>query len=354
MNRISVNLLLAAAVLGSGVAALLTSWIRVWAQKRLLDVPNERSSHVAPTPRGGGLAVVAVVIGGVLLFAPQLRAGTHVAGYVAGALLIAIVSFIDDVRPVSFRARLLVHSAAALIAIGAYTGWQGAAFPLLAWGPGVAGGLTFLWIVGLTNAYNFMDGIDGLAGVQAVISGLAWCIIGFIMSTPAPALIGLLAAAASAGFLLHNWPPARIFMGDVGSAFLGYTFAVLPLMIDTAGPSIMAAGMLIVGLFVFDTVFTFLRRLAARENVFLAHRSHLYQRLTTAGRSHRTVTLLYAVLASALAGAAVIGVLAPRHVIALWLLGGSSVSATLLLTVQYQEARQRRRAPIRGGTAAAE
>jgi UDP-N-acetylmuramyl pentapeptide phosphotransferase/UDP-N-acetylglucosamine-1-phosphate transferase len=126
-----------------------------------------------------------------------------------------------------------------------------------------------------------------------MISGVGWMILGTMTWQPATGLLGMLVAASSTGFLIHNWQPARIFMGDVGSAFLGFTFAFLTLKAGKEAPRLVLAGALLVWPFVFDTAFTFLRRLLKRESVFSAHRSHLYQRLVLSGLSHATVTLLY-------------------------------------------------------------
>jgi FlaA1/EpsC-like NDP-sugar epimerase len=169
----------------------------------------------------------------------------------------------------------------------------------LAWAGALA---TFVWIVGVTNAYNFMDGIDGIAAGQAVVAGLGWAVIGWVNGQPTVGTLGALIAATSLGFLGHNWPPARIFMGDVGSAFLGYTLAVLPLVASagSAGIGPTAAlmwAMLLAWPFLFDTSYTLVRRLLRGENIVTAHRSHLYQRLTAAGHTHLFVTILYVFLA---------------------------------------------------------
>jgi UDP-N-acetylmuramyl pentapeptide phosphotransferase/UDP-N-acetylglucosamine-1-phosphate transferase len=158
--------------------------------------------------------------------------------------------------------------------------------------------LTLFWIMGLTNANNFMDGIDGIAGGQAVVAGLGWMIIGLMSGQSFVGLIGVLLGASSLGFLFHNWPPARIFMGDVGSSFIGFTLAVLPIIAAQRNPRFMFAGILVVWPFIFDTSFTLVRRFINKENVFVAHRSHIYQRLVTSGYSHRFVTLIYIGLAS--------------------------------------------------------
>jgi Fuc2NAc and GlcNAc transferase len=288
------------------IVALTISWIlvaiiRKWSQKyQILDIPNDRSSHTKPTSRGGGLAIVVTTLVGCALYKWRVvpESNVSVMPYFCGGLLIASVSLLDDLYSLSNRLRFGAHTVAGIVAIAAYGGWQlvqgSSTNSAASW---VGGLITLLWIVGLTNAYNFMDGIDGIAGGQAVVAGVGWYFIGSFVQSPAVQILGLLIAASSLGFLGHNWPPARIFMGDVGSAFLGFSFAVMPLMTsrtqDLAMPSI-----LLLWPFLFDSIFTFLRRLIRGENVFKAHRSHLYQRLTQSGRSHRRVTCIYIALAT--------------------------------------------------------
>ncbi len=305
-------------VVGFGTAVL--SWLLVGQMIRLapsfglLDRPNARSSHTRLTPRGGGLgfvvalAVVATAIFSAGLAGPQAGA---IVGWAGGlALVIAAVSFSDDLRSLSSVTRLALHLGSAGAAV-----WALGAFPALAL-PGVApldlplwagAALALVWIVGLTNVYNFMDGIDGIAGVQGVVAGAAWALLGVEVGAPVVALAGVAVGGACAGFLAHNWSPARIFMGDVGSAFLGFCFAVLPLALlvqlgqahprgslrsDFLGAVPVFAG-LVVWPFVADGAFTFLRRLRHGENVLKAHRSHLYQRLTISGWTHARVAQLY-------------------------------------------------------------
>ncbi|NJP04118.1 MAG: glycosyltransferase family 4 protein [Chloroflexaceae bacterium] len=296
------------------ILALVVSWqltqaIRQYALNRaIIDVPNERSSHSQPTPRGGGLALVVVTIGGAWVFYLLLlrdSAWFPLLMYTIGAVLIAGVSWLDDLRSLSNRLRLATHVLGALIAVVGLGFWHTIRLPFFGPVPFDLIGLliTIIWIVGLTNAYNFMDGIDGIAGSQAVVAGLGWAVLGWRTDDALVGLLGLLLTASSLGFLGHNWPPARIFMGDVGSAFLGYSFAVLPLiaMSTTINMAVWdrlpLTAALLVWPFVFDTVLTFLRRLRAGENVFAPHRSHLYQRLIITGHSHRFVTLLYIGLA---------------------------------------------------------
>jgi len=326
--------LFAAAML---VAYIGVAYMRRWAAQRMLDIPNERSSHTQPTPRGGGLLIVLVTLAGLWLVTPFLVIGwltPALAAFSLGAALIAWVSWRDDLRSVSNRVRFGAHSIGALVVIGFIGYWHTLMLPFLptislAW-LGVP--LTFLWIVGLTNAYNFMDGIDGLAGGQALVAGIAWLGLGIITEIPVVSLLGTLIAGSSLGFLIHNWPPARIFMGDVGSAFLGFTLAVIAVIGGIKYPQLAYAGVLIIWPFVFDTSFTILRRLRHKENIFAAHRSHLYQRLVIAGYSHRSVTLLYLCLAAISAvsallwvggvtgGALLAAVIPPLLAATLWLL----------------------------------
>lgn len=287
--------------------ALLSSYIGVdllrrWAEQRMLDIPNERSSHVRPTPRGGGLLIVVCTIGGLWLSAFFLRLAAPVVlliSFSLGAILIAWVSWLDDLHSLSNRSRFGAHIAGALLVTGGIGFLSTVEVPFL---PPLEIGwfgilITFFWLTGFTNAYNFMDGIDGLAGAQAVVAGLAWLGIGLLQDIPLLTTIGLLIATSSLGFLGHNWPPARIFMGDVGSAFLGFTLATLPIIGAQTDSRLPVFGVLILWPFVFDTTFTLLRRLQRGENIFAAHRSHLYQRMVIAGYSHRHVTLVYMALA---------------------------------------------------------
>lgn len=278
------------------------AWIRRWAiRKQMLDIPNVRSSHTHPTPRGGGLAIVAVVLGGIWLYAigTSVFPWREMLAFTAGALLIAGVGWLDDMRPLSVVVRFSAHGLGALLAIIGFGYCHAISLPFLGNLPlGLLGfPLTLLWIVGLTNAYNFMDGIDGIAGGQALMAGLGWAILGWIAGLPIVAVMGLLLASGSLGFLGHNWPPARIFMGDVGSGFLGYAFAVLTILASQSNPVFVLAGLALVWPFVFDATLTFFRRLVRGEKVWVAHRSHIYQRLVISGLSHRQVSIIYIGLA---------------------------------------------------------
>ena len=298
-------------VLVAAIVAWASVWVlRRWGERHLLDVPNARSSHTRPTPRGGGVGIVAaVVLGwGALAFAiPDVR----VWPLATAALLIAAVSLLDDVRTIGSGLRFGVHTAAASLALWGYGVSALLALPgmTLALPALLAGALLLFWCVGLTNVYNFMDGIDGIAGGQAVVAGVAWALAGVWLDAPLVAVTGAAVAAGSIGFLMHNWPPARIFLGDVGSAFLGFVFAGLVVAASAAAPAPVAArvplaALLFVWPFAFDAAFTMARRARRGENLLEAHRSHLYQRQVIAGRSHAATSTLYTGLAtiSAVAG----------------------------------------------------
>jgi UDP-N-acetylmuramyl pentapeptide phosphotransferase/UDP-N-acetylglucosamine-1-phosphate transferase len=302
--------------LGIGIGTAVLAYFGVslmlkWTTRReLFDIPNHRSSHTAPTPKGGGLVMVIFCLAGCLIFGAVNHILIPLWWYLAGGAVIAVVSWIDDVRELPSAVRFSVHGIAAGLAIAGFGYWSSLSLPFLneiSLGRlGLA--VTIFWIVGLTNAFNFMDGIDGIAGLQAVVSGLAWALLGWWTDTPFILVVGVLIGFSSLGFLAQNWSPARIFMGDVGSAFLGFAFAVLPLMAssqDTERKRYFLTGVLIIWPFVFDSAFTLVRRALRGENVIRAHRSHLYQRMVMAGWSHRRVTSLYGAIAVVSAAVAV-------------------------------------------------
>ena len=284
-------------------ATTLASWLSIHLARVLalrygmLDVPNARSSHVYPVPLGGGLAMVLVgiaTVGIVALIHPDAM-HPHELIFIAGALVISGVSLVDDVGHVPSAIRLAGQGAAAGIVIVGYGYWHAIDLPLL--GAIALGGfgivLTGLWVVGLTNAFNFMDGLDGLAAGQAVAASFGWTILGWQETWPLLEAAGLLLAAISLGFLLHNWHPAKIFMGDVGSTFLGYSFAVLDIVAARYDVRLASAGVVLMWPVIFDTGFTVLNRLRRRENIFAGHREFLFHRLVATGWTHDEAATLY-------------------------------------------------------------
>lgn len=274
-------------------------WIRQLAvQRHIMDHPNERSSHSIPTPRGGGLAIVVLVTSTVLVLGIFDRFESRNMVYIVSGVTLAWLGWQDDVRSLSPRVRFAVQGLAVTLTMLGMGYFSSVTIPLfgelhLGW---IGIPVTFLWILGLTNAYNFMDGIDGIGGGVALSAGLGWMAlssVGWGFGDSLPFWIALALAASSLGFLGHNWPPARIFMGDVASTFLGYSFAVLPLMFAGSGGDPLMFGTTIMWAFIMDAGLTFLRRLIKRENVFAAHKTHLYQRLVISGVKPVWVSLLY-------------------------------------------------------------
>jgi UDP-N-acetylmuramyl pentapeptide phosphotransferase/UDP-N-acetylglucosamine-1-phosphate transferase len=223
--------------------------------------------------------------------------------YLAGALLIAGISWIDDLYSISFVWRFCVHFGAAILIVSSIGAFDEIYVPIAREtirNEGIGKFLTVIWIVWLTNAYNFMDGIDGLAGVQTICCGISWLIWGILSGADSTGFYGGVIASTGFGFLIQNWQPAKIFMGDVGSAFLGFSFAVIPLLFDSEinsnfqiGGMVSAGAIFLNWLFLFDTIYTFFRRLFYREKVWQAHRGHLYQKLVIGGYSHRSIAGLY-------------------------------------------------------------
>jgi UDP-N-acetylmuramyl pentapeptide phosphotransferase/UDP-N-acetylglucosamine-1-phosphate transferase len=273
------------------------------APRRALDIPNARSSHTRPTLRGGGVVIVAGFVAGLVTWVAMGGIlSPRALGWLAGALLVASVSFVDDLRSLPALPRLATHLASA--AILTLAGVQERDISVLAALP-----LAFLFVIALTNVYNFMDGVDGLATTQAIVAGAALGIAGLIVNNPLVAVGGSLLMASALGFWRYNLPPARLFMGDVGSTFLGFTFAGLPLLasIGVGGGRLpIEFSLVLLAPFLFDSLVTLARRVLRGERWYAAHRSHYYQRLVSGGLSHGQVTSLYAGLAIVAAGAALV------------------------------------------------
>ena len=289
-------------LMGAAVAAAtyaMVSVVRLFALRWcFVDVPNERSSHFRPIPSGGGLVLVLFnVLGWILLIGIHpIMSVRHAVAFLVGALLVATISFVDDLGHVPFPFRLGVHAVAAAVFVSFYTYLHVISLPLagtIVLGSGIGIALTVIWMIGLVNAYNFIDGLDGLAAGQAVAAGVGWTGLGLATDHLIIAGFGALLAASSLGFLAHNWHPARIFMGDVGSTFLGYCFAAMPLIAARYDGRLAFAGILLVWPAIFDSVFTVSRRLAHGRNVFTGHREFLFHRLVEAGWSHSAAALLY-------------------------------------------------------------
>ena len=302
----------------------------------LLDRPNARSSHRVPTPKGGGIGIIAAFLVGLGVFA-VVEHGMFAPGkwlaLLAGVAL-GIVAFIDDLRPLPAVLRLLAQAAAAGAAMAGGALFEELEVPGLGlvefgW---LAWPLTLLWIIAVTNAVNFMDGLDGLVGGVSLVAVL------FLWPGPSPFVttIAVLLGPALLGFLIFNTPRARLFLGDVGSQFIGFTLAVLATLVgrDTGGGMATWLLPLIMAPLLIDVAYTLVRRARAGERLTEAHRGHLYQILYRVGWPHPAVALFHWGFA-AVHGAA--GILAMQRPEWFWfLLGGLAALHLLYFRLVHQ------------------
>lgn len=279
----------------SGVLALALTWVlrRYALARSIIDIPNARSSHSVPTPRGGGVAIVVAFLAALLWLhgSGALAAEATWALFGAGALT-AVLGFLDDHGHIAARWRLLGHFSAAAWALL----WLGGLPPLTVFGVelhmGWLGhGLALFYLVWMLNLYNFMDGIDGIASVEAITTCLGACALYALAGADALIPAPLILAATVAGFLFWNFPPARIFMGDAGSGFLGIALGVLSLQAAWVSSELFHAWLILLGVFIVDATVTLLRRLLRGDKVYEAHRSHAYQYASRHFARHLPVTL---------------------------------------------------------------
>lgn len=277
------------------VSLILTGGLRRYALARsLMDVPNARSSHSVPTPRGGGVAIVL----GFLSVLPILAFLGGLSWTFTWALLgagagIALLGFLDDHGHIAARWRLLGHFLGAIWALF----WLGGLPPLelfgfvldLGWLGHVLAAIYLVWML---NLYNFMDGIDGIASVEAICACLGACLLYWLGGFENLILAPLVLAMAVAGFLYWNFPPARIFMGDAGSGFLGIILGMLSLQAAWSSPKLLWVWLILLGVFIVDATLTLLRRLLRGDKVYEAHRSHAYQFASRHYGRHLPVTLV--------------------------------------------------------------
>jgi len=283
-------------------AVLVDLMVILAARWRLVDLPNRRSAHALPTARGGGLAIVVTTALASLLVALRWppAAFAILVGVILPCLVIAVVGIIDDMQPLRASLRLVIQigvAAAITAALGPLSSIAIPGLPVIELG-WVGWPLTVLWIVGMTNAFNFMDGSDGMAALGAVVAGGAIAVIGWQLRIHLPLLLAAFAAAAAGGFLVFNWQPARVFMGDVGSAFLGTYLAAVPLTFPEPQRSLVFIPMVLaLWPYVFDPFVSVLRRVYHRKNPFEPHREFLFHRLIRSGIPHGRTAIVYALLA---------------------------------------------------------
>ena len=286
------------------IAVFAISWMLTWSvrhyalARNIMDHPNHRSSHAVPTPRGGGVAFVAVF----LLTIPFVthRGLISWAGSLAlmgAGLFIALLGFLDDHRPIAAHWRLAGHGLACLLTVY----WLGGmpSIDFFTWTLPAnlfLDGLAVLYLIWLLNLYNFMDGIDGMAGLEAVSVCLSIVCVYWFSGVPGLMALPLILAAAVAGFLFWNLPPARIFMGDVGSGCLGFILGVLSIQAAGVNRAYFWSWLILLGVFIVDATLTLLHRFVCGEKIYEAHRSHAYQHAARHFGRHSSVTIIVLML----------------------------------------------------------
>ncbi|MBK6899727.1 MAG: glycosyltransferase family 4 protein [bacterium] len=335
------TVVIAALVSAAAGLALTPRLVDLLRRADILDIPNARSSHTQPIPVGGGLGILVPWLFGMAVVAAV--GGFSEAGFPAalsaGAAVLAVLGFVDDRRNLTPLSRLVVESLVAAACIGAgglpvfeieLPGFTPLATGSFGWA------LSWLFVVGFTNMFNFMDGINGLAGFQALLGASALAVWASLAGDSTLAMAAALLAGSSVGFLRANFPRAKVFMGDVGSLPLGFLLAMGVLRVQAGAGPVSAAPFWLPLLFVWpflgDATYTLLNRAVHRRNPFRPHRSHIYQRLVVAGLSHKHVTLIYAsAMLACIAAAFVCREHPPLRPYVFW--GGLAVTTALMVAI---------------------
>lgn len=280
--QLSTVIFLVSLTVGLLLQPLLIRWLR---QRGVVDVPNERSSHITATPRGGGIAVVVALAAGLIV---GQQGGPDVAVVLLMSVALGAVGLVDDFRGLSAKLRLVI-----LLGVGATTGW------LLS--PSISALLAVsvmaVWTAAYVNAFNFMDGINGISGLSGLVAGIAYLFMGYSFGSPSLVAVGAALAGACLSFLPFNMPRARVFLGDVGSYALGFVIAACSWIAWASGVPLLLA-LAPTSVYLVDTGTTLVRRARQREALMEAHRSHTYQQLVTSGLSHSAVAICVAMVAA--------------------------------------------------------
>lgn len=340
--------MLGSLLIASIIPLVLSAWLTARfcdpaSKFHILDHPNERSLHSTPTPRSGGIAVVTGIVFTMAWNAWRYALPPEILWLLGSLSLVAVISFMDDRAQVGIVYRFGIHVVAAVLLMLAGLALESTPLPGPPWPWTVGTGLTVsvLFVVWMINLYNFMDGMDGFAGGMAVIGFSTFATLGWFSGHTAFMLASLITASASTGFLLFNFPPARIFMGDVGSSSLGLLAAALSLWGARDGVFPFWVALLVFSPFIVDATVTLVRRLLKGEKVWQAHRTHYYQRLVQMGWGHRKTVLWEYALMLATAGSALWVVDKPTSVqwviLSLWV----ALYVVLAIGLRYLEERHR-------------
>lgn len=261
-----------------------------------MDIPNDRSSHVSPTPRGGGLAFVTTsLIGFLLVSRNDDLNGADLIALCSAGVIVALAGHLDDRQKISgATVRLVLHAVSAIVLIATIGAPSDLALFNQTVDAGIIGSIVgIVYLMWLLNLFNFMDGIDGIAASEAIFVGLAGAFLNFhVLSDFNHSVSAVILAACTCGFLLYNWSPAKIFMGDIGSGYLGIVIGGLSLIAAKQDANLLWVWIILVAVFVSDATVTLIRRLLRQQKPHVAHRSHAYQQLAIRFNSHARVALI--------------------------------------------------------------
>lgn len=331
------------------MAAMLTWWFaQPSGPLHILDHPTHRSLHDRPTPRSGGVALLSAAAASGVVGIHMVGSGMGLIWIAMGALIVGAISFADDLSHLSPVIRLLAQLIAAGLLLAGGHRLVSLTLPMVGWAwPTWVGALfTVFFVVWFTNLFNFMDGMDGFAGGMAVFGFSGYALLGAMAGVPLFTLLSLVLASAAAGFLVFNFPRARIFMGDAGASTLGFLAAAFGLWADRDGLFPLWIAVLMFSPFFVDATVTLLRRALRGEKVWEAHRSHFYQRLVLLGWSHRrTVLWEYGLMAACLVSAVLAvhgGATIQLAILGAWVLVYPALMAKVM---RLEHARQLERQP---------
>ncbi len=273
-----------------------TGLLRKYALSRaIIDIPNERSSHTAPTPRGGGAAIACfILLTATYCFFSDLITLNILLALDLGVIIVAITGWVDDHKHIPAFIRAILYGIASALSIY-YLDIEFNIFPnssglMLKYSLVVMSVIMIVWLI---NLYNFMDGTDGFSAIQAISTSMMSSLLFYVAGQEAMFIISMVVAVSTSGFLYWNWPPAKIFMGDVGSCVLGFSFGVLAIVGEMTNSISLSVWFVLLSVFICDASFTLILRIVRHEKWYEAHKSHAYQRLISLGVSHKKLAVIF-------------------------------------------------------------
>jgi glycosyltransferase WbpL len=276
------------------ISSFITDFIRRFSIKnKLFDIPNDRSSHDFPKPKGGGISIVFILLGTIatLSYFKMIDSGISMS-MLTGLSIVAVTGLVDDYKNLPISIRVISYVAASVLSLYLIGGVSYLSFSNTSFNLGHFGFfLGVLFVVWLTNLYNFMDGADGFAAIQTLCVALFCGSLLYLSDNISFAIILLCLVSSTTGFLYWNWAPAKIFMGDVGSCTIGFLFGLLSIYTEKTGIISISVWLILLAPFIGDATFTLFRRIINKEKWYKAHNSHAYQKLYQLGMTHRELAM---------------------------------------------------------------